>query len=256
MLTLTEEQMTAFEGLAAHELRGRVRDFVVAELRKYVEDLSPDECDRFVAQTVDSAQTFGMEIDGDVMKFAIPCAIFGALSWLDPLFTDIYRARFDWCRGGQRRSAEGIVGALQSVLDQEFAEASGIELMRQVDQVLLDDLGHNWAVELRSLGSLSELFAQLFPSRFGRLGDGDLQAHLLASEMVARRLGLLCEEGLLTYQLIAFFLGARFAGDALYPWAGAALAVGATEEQRVRRLRVALKAFVDRVATTNPSSEG
>jgi len=246
MLQLTTKQMDALRAGAATRFERGIRDFIALHLSDYVDDLAPPELALFTRQVIASARDFGFSIDADIMGFAIPCAIYGAWSWQDPIFADIYVGRLDWCPGGRRRTADGIAEALRRVLDLEFAQVFGVDLMIQLGEVFRDGWDRPWIAGIRRPESLPELCAAVFPARLNRLRPGDLDAHLRLSETVARRFDLQSEQAILFYQQVGLFLGARFGEDPLYPWAGVALAGGASELQRMRRLETALRAMIER----------
>lgn len=246
MLTLTARQMARFDATAEARFHGAVRDFLARSMGLYLDDLAPAELDRFTAQAIASARELGLATDRDVMRFTIPCAVFGALSWHDPLFADVYTSRIAWCDARRRRSAEAIVAALGRVLDREFAEVSGVELMDRLDRAFLAGRADPETAGLRERAGMPDLFGRFFPARLARLAPGDLEAHLGLSAAAARRVGLTGDPGILFYQQVAFFIGARFAEDRLYPWAATALAEDAPEPVRLRRLRTALRVIVRR----------
>lgn len=246
-LLIREKQITAFEAGAKDAFRSRVADFVREHHSGYVDDLTGAEMLAFVDDVIASGAEFGCDSDRDYMLFSTPCAIYGARSMRDPIFECIYFAPLEWTGARVKRPIDSMMDSLSQVLDAEFAEVSGAQLLRRLRGTLFPD-GAPRARRLPAASQLSLFCEKLFPSRMRRLTAAELEAHFSRSQEAAQRIGLSTPEGILVYQQIAYFIGCEFAWDGLYPWAIKALAKDVSEAARLRRLETAVKVITDRAA--------
>jgi hypothetical protein len=183
------------------------------------------------------------------MLFSAPCAIYGALSFFDPLFRSLYFATLDWSPAAICRTPDGILDALEKLLAVEFQQRSGIAMLRDLGTALFAPGPR--ARRLTSAEVLPAFFERFFPARYSRLAAPQLAAHLAASQLAARRHGLESANAILIYQQVAFFIGSEFGSDALYPWAVKALSKDAPEDARLARLEAAIKIITDRALQAN-----
>jgi hypothetical protein len=244
---INEQQFAVFDAEAKRAFRSSMRAFVREHHTRYIDDLSEDEVNSFVEDAIASGAEFGCETDRDYMLFSTPCAIYGARSMRDPLFERIYFAPLDWSGARIRRSIDSMMDSLTRLLDSEFADASGAQVLQGLANGLYRE-GTARALRLTGENQLLPFFERFFPARIRRLSEGELAAHLSKSRESARRIGLNTPEGILVYQQVAFFIGCEFGGDGLYPWAVKALSKDVPEEARLRRLEAAVKVITDRAA--------
>lgn len=232
MLRISTPQARAFQAVALSECRTVLMRFLRDEMNDYIHDLDDTELGLFSEKVIELGHSFGFITQNAIAKFSIPCAIYGALSPLDPIYKDV----FYWqTRPARLRLPEDIVAATARILDVEFSRRTGDEVI-----VAAADI----ALAAPPTRTLPAVLMRAFRERFDRISEDELAMHLDLSAQCADSLGLRECDHINYYQKIALLLGARFGIDPLYPWANRALGAGAASAVRIRTLKVSVQHFI------------
>lgn len=238
MLSIRPESISILSSNVEKRFRDRISTFVMDEHSEHLEDLNHEEQESFIDAMFSEGHKFACQTDTEFMMFSAPCAVFGALSHYDPVFQPIYYSSLNWSTACIRRPPEVMVDKLAEILNIEFADYSGVELMLTMGKCIYDASGQ---IRLLTSGEDLEAFCnQVFPSRYARLSQRRLNLHFSRSFELATNFGLESESGIFFYQQIAFVLGTEFGRDPLYPWANSALCIDAPEVERLTQLSTAL----------------
>ncbi len=238
MLIISSKQFEELGWVTRRRFEGELASWLRTERTAYVDDLTDPQLAIVAAEICAECDRLGLIGVAATRAFAAATTVYGVYSHKDPLYEPIYYVPLP--RAGARllRPPAGIWASLAQVLEKEFTERSGINLILDLDSAFRE--------EVRLDLSAKELMARFFPERDARLGPGQLAAHLTLSEGEANRLNLTDTAARHYHRNVALLLGAYFAADPIYPWAQAALDHPGDDATRISRLRTAFKVIVRR----------
>ena len=246
-LQISPEAFDELGKAARRRFEDELASWLRTERTAYVDDLTDPQLAVVAAEICGECDRLGLIGEAATRAFGAAATVYGVYSHKDPLFTSIYYAALPRAGAQLLRTPPGIWSSLAEVLETEFAERSGIDLMLDLDKEFLEGKPPNLPAK--------ELVAKFFPERDARLSPGQLDSHLALSAGEADRLNLTDTSARRFHRDVALLLGAYFAVDPLYPWAQTALDHSSDDATRISRLRTTLKVIVRRASAMAEGGE-
>jgi len=238
MLIISSKQFEELGKSTRRRFEVELASWLRTERTAYVDDLTDPQLAIVAAEISAECDQLGLIGEAATRAFAAAATVYGVYSHKDPLFEPIYYVPLPRVGARLLRPPTGIWASLAQVLEVEFAERSGINLILDLDSAFREEVHLNLSAE--------ELMARFLSERDARLGPGQLAAHLTLSEGEANRLNLTDTTARHFHRNVSLLLGAYFAADPIYPWAQAALEHPSDDVTRISRLRTAFKVIVRR----------